>query len=84
MIHHFYLDRKQTCWEREHFHVEADTEEEAQAEAIKYYNGESQIEVDEYESIGCYENMELEDNQGHSNLELNDVNKMIIENGIHI
>lgn len=86
MRYDFYLDRKQTCWEREHFHVEADTEELAKIEAVKQYDGEIFIDPDFYTTLDdTAENMRVQENGGFSTIELYDGSgKLIIENGLNL
>ena len=83
----YYIDTKVTTWERQYFTVEEDTEEDNLKLAIKFFNREEELEIDNYEILGdATAEMTLEENEGYSTRELykRDDYKLILENGINI
>ena len=66
----FYLDTKVTTWYRTPFEIEAETLEEAQAQAIKFVENDHHSELSWEHIDDTIEKMSVEDNGGESTDEL--------------
>lgn len=80
----FYLDRKVTCWMREHHTIEAESHEEA-IEKMKGNFMDNGCSESFYEQEFCYGSEEFmvpDDNDGQSTMELYDwlTDELLIDN----
>lgn len=67
----YYYDEKVTIWRRNHFSIEAESQEEADAMAIEYMIEPRGIEVDEGDYLyETEEGISPENNEGNSTIEL--------------
>lgn len=81
----YYIDKKQTIWEREYYDVEAKNQKEADKIAKSIFKeNEDFFEPSEYETLyDTSEEMSLEDNGGFATKELfrDKDDKMLLNNG---
>ena len=72
MKYNFYLEEKVTAWDRYHFSVEADSLEEARAEAIRQVK-DNDMSIESVEDVeGLSQPMTVEDNDGFATQEIFD------------
>ena len=88
MQYRFYKNEKATIWYQDVYLVEAETEEQAQELFIKACKEGDESEYDEIELDYCeplfetWSPISLEDNEGHSTIEVIDITgNLIWENG---
>ena len=88
MQYRFYKNEKATIWYQDVYLVEAETEEQAQELFTKACKDGDESEYDEIELdysepiFETYSPISIEDNEGHSTIEIIDINGNIIyENG---
>ena len=82
----YYIDKKQTIWEREHYEIKAKNQKEADKIAKDIFNENPTdfIEPEEYETLyDTSEEMSVEDNAGFATKELFRCRdyKMLLDNG---
>jgi hypothetical protein len=82
----YYIDKKQTIWEREYYNIEAKNQGEANRIARDIFNENPSDFIEPYEYETLYdtsEEMSLEDNNGFATKELfrDKDNKMLLHNG---
>ena len=71
MKFYYYYDEKVTTWRRNHFSIEAESQEEADAMAIEDMIDPWEIEIDEAEYLfDVEEGLSPENNNGNSTIEL--------------
>ena len=71
MKFYYYYDEKVTVWKRNHFSIEAESQEEANAMAIENMIEPWEIEIDETEYLfDTDEELSPENNDGRSTIEL--------------
>ena len=85
MKFYYYYDEKVTVWRRNHFTIEAESQEEADAMAIENVIEPWGIEVDEGDYLyETEEGISPENNEGNSTIELysrEDGHNLLYENG---
>lgn len=85
MKFYYYYDEKVTVWRRNHFTIEAESQEEANAKAIEDMIEPWDIEIDDEEYLfDIEEGLSPENNNGYSTIELyskKDEHNPLYENG---